>query len=264
MKHCFDNSVRNGSFSAPGRRRDSARSGAPGRHRGLAAIAALLLIFPEGARAQDTFSLWSYLTFNTNVGERCYATLRIEDRTDDLTMIRPIFGVRITPWLKTDIALDQIWKHNGSPAFQQILLSCTGTLKSGQLSASVRERYICSFKPMGDDFTIDPPGIYGPAESPASSAPTGYYSIGDGDYFTIGHILRSKLTVSYTADDGVCKPYLAVEVFSWDRWQKTRYYVGSDFKVSDQCTLSPFYMYLTFADKSYGQHTLGFGLQYKF
>ncbi len=234
---------------------------------------------------QDTFSLWSFVTLKTDIGERCYAGLFIEDRTNDLSMIRPIFGVRLTPWLKADIALDQIWKHDSSPAFQQILLSATGTLKNGPWSVSVRERYICSFKPVDDAlFDDDLPGVGSGSSSLGSSldaapgsgssldaAPgsgpslgEGYYKFGDDSYFTLGHILRSKLTVSYTTERGIWKPYLAVEVFSWDCWKKTRYYLGSDFKLGEHSTFTPFYMYYTFAGKSYGQHTLGLGLQYRF
>ena len=63
------------------------------------------------------------------------------------------------------------------------------------------------------------------------------------------HALRSYLIAQYQIGKSPFAPYLAIEMFTWDKWQKTRHYVGTEIKVSEHSSFDIAYMYYTFANK---------------
>jgi hypothetical protein len=101
-----------------------------------------------------------------------------------------------------------------------------GTLKQGNLSVSLRERYIHSWSP----------------------------EIGEQ-----GDVLRSRLKTQYSIPNSRFKPYLAVEVFTWDKWKKTRHYVGTTYDINNHFEIEGYYIYYTFDGKP-AEHVLGIGL----
>ena len=186
------------------------------------------------AQDEDTFSSWNTIQLKKS-WERMYATTRLENRTGDCFIVRQYVGCKVMPWLKFDVAYDYIAEHDGAVK-QRALASLTGTLKQGPLSVSVRERYVISFNR--------------PDGSAEWDAPTS--------------VLRSKLTAKYAIPDSRFAPYLAVELFTWEKWKKTRHYAGTEIRIDEHNALDLFYMYYTFVGKSYAQHTLGAGWSLSF
>jgi hypothetical protein len=74
-----------------------------------------------------------------------------------------------------------------------------------------------------------------------------------------GNVLRSRLKVQYAIPESRLKPFLAMEVFTWDEWKKTRHYVGTTCSINKHFEIEGYYVYYTFANKP-DEHVLGIGL----
>ena len=137
---------------------------------------------------------------------------------------RLMFGYKFNNWLKTDVAYDFMQE----PDFitHRAVADLTGTLKQGNLTVSVRERYIHSWSPEVNEQ---------------------------------GNVLRSRLKAQYAIPNTRFKPYLAVEIFTWDKWKKTRHYVGSTYSINNHLEIEGYYIYYTF-DRKPAEHVLGIGL----
>lgn len=137
---------------------------------------------------------------------------------------RLMFGYKFNRWLKADVAYDFMQE----PGFitHRAVADLTGTLKQGNLTVSVRERYMHSWSPEKNEQ---------------------------------GNVIRSRLKVQYAIPDTRFKPYLAVEVFTWNVWKKTRHYVGTTYKINKAFEIEGYYIYYAFAGKP-AEHVLGIGL----
>lgn len=112
------------------------------------------------------------------------------------------------------------WSHRA-------VYDVTGSMKSGDLQVSVRERYIHAWSP----------------------------AIG-----TQSNELRSLLKVQYNIPDSAFHPYLSAEVFTWgDRWKKTRHHVGCMYDLAQGVQVECYYLYFTFDGKP-AEHVIGLGL----
>ena len=197
----------------------------------LVFLALLATVFCASAQ-NDDFGTWTDIQCSHS-WDRIYTSLRMEYRSKgdatatDLWFVRPTLGVKLTPWLKADIAYDLMGKPSGM--LHRGLFSLTATLRQGPLSVSVRERYILGYNVAGN---------------------------------TISHVLRSQLKAQYAIPGSRFAPYLAVELFIWEHWQKTRHYVGTDLEVQDWLTLDIFYLYHTI-DGQPAQHIAGLGAHFK-
>ena len=134
-------------------------------------------------------------------------------------------GYKIFPWLKTSVGYDIFrnpvcWSHRA-------VYDVTGSMKSGDLQVSVRERYIHAWSPAID---------------------------------TQSNELRSLLKVQYNIPDSAFHPYLSAEVFTWgDRWKKTRHHVGCMYDLTQDVQMECSYLYFTFDGKP-AEHVIGLGL----
>ena len=137
---------------------------------------------------------------------------------------RMLFGYKLISWLKTGIAYD--YMQEPDYITHRVVAEVTGTLKQDNLTVSVRERYIHSWSPEVEEQ---------------------------------GNVLRSRLKVQYTIPETCFKPYLAMEVFTWDKWKKTRHYVGSTYAINKKMEIEGYYIYYTFDGKP-AEHVLGIGL----
>jgi len=102
----------------------------------------------------------------------------------------------------------------------------TGTLKSGNFSVSIRERYRHGFTNSSDE-------------------------------------LRSRLKVAYRIGESKFTPYLAVELQTWSKWLKTRHYVACTYDILDFMQLEWYYMYYLIRDVP-AEHVIGLGLNFSF
>lgn len=197
--------------------------------------ALLMLSLPVLSRAQDDdFGVWGWVKVNKSFDNGVYAGLRGEYRladncsATDCWFFRPTVGYKVNGWLKFDVSYDYL--QNSDVLQHRMLLGANATLKSGNFDVSVYERYVYSYT----------------VENEKS-----------------GNTLRSKLTVSYQVPSSICKPYMAVEMFTWDKWKKTRQYVGCKFNFTEHHALDVFYMYYTFANQPAQQHLVGVGYEVK-
>lgn len=137
-------------------------------------------------------------------------------------------GYKINSWLKTDVAYDFMQEpdyvtHRG-------VYDISATLRQGNLSVSVRERFVYSW-------------------SPAISKHS--------------NVLRSRLKVQYDMPNSRFSPYLAMEVFTWDVWKKTRHYIATTYQINEHFEIEGYYLYYTFASAQ-AEHVLGIGLNMEF
>ena len=147
----------------------------------------------------------------------------IENRIDP-GRNREYLGYNWTSWLKTDVAYDFI--KSPSTVHNRLLVSATATLKEGNFSFSLRERYLYDYK----------------------------VAQRSGE-----NVLRSKASINYHIKNTPLTPYVAIEMFTWDHWKKTRHYAGTHIKLDKHSTLDFFYMYYTMSDKNFQRHLLGLG-----
>ncbi|MBP3762596.1 MAG: DUF2490 domain-containing protein [Bacteroidales bacterium] len=202
----------------------------------LLALAASL-----AAAAQDgNLGTWASVQASHSWNKTWYGSLRLEHRsltaTDaqgrrgdlglDLWFARATVGAKLLPWLKADLGMDRV--QNPDTYKLRLLPSATLTLKQGHLTASLRERYVASFTPSAD------------AANQWS------------------HVLRSYLKVGYHAPGHLLAPYLAVELYAWEQWQKTHHFAGVQLRISSRSTLDLFYLFATDKKKP-DAHILGLG-----
>lgn len=162
----------------------------------------------------------------------------------DCFFIRAKVGYTIQPksWGSSSIKLGLGYDLIGYSATQghRIVGDVSGKIVRSQLSASVRLRYLHTWKPELD--------------------------VQDNE-------LRTLLMVQYTFPKketqtpkgpktrGAIKPYLAVEIFTWgNQWRKSRHYIGCMYNITNAMQIEGFYM-LTFSNKS-PEHILGLGLNF--
>ena len=199
----------------------------------LMAIFTLPVVLWAQDNQSDDFGIWGDVQIAKN-WDKFYVSLRAEGRSCDMSrslecwFLRPTIGVKPVKWLKIDAAYDFMMLPQ-SRIRHDFLFSVTGTLKKENLSVSLRERYMLMAVPK--------------------------------DY-KISHVLRSYLKAQYQIGESPFAPYVAVELFTWNKWQKTRHYVGTDIKVSKHSSFDLAYMYYTFASKP-AEHVLVAGYNLK-
>lgn len=186
--------------------------------------------------AQDQWGSWSSLQIGKS-WERFYTSLRYEYRSNenwkgiDCYFIRPTVGYKFTSWLKCDLSYD--YYHKRGCDQNRILLSVTGTLKRDGLSVSLRERYVAAF------------------------------NIGEEGF---SHVLRSYLKAMYTIDTkGIAvSPYLAVELYTWDKWRMSHHFVGATVKADKHNSIELFYAWNISNSKAHADNIIGMGYTYDF
>ena len=141
---------------------------------------------------------------------------------------RFMIGYKFNPWLKFDIAYD--YMQEPDYVTHRSVFDLTATLKQENLTISVRERYMHTWSPKANKQ---------------------------------GNVLRSRLKAQYSIPNSRFSPYLAVEVFTWDVWKKTRHYVATTYEINKNFEIEGYYVYYTFAE-SPAEHVLGIGLNIEF
>lgn len=209
-----------------------------------------LLFFSSSLKAQKEekdirFGGWHFLeishTFQDAPKWSCsfyFENENYEYQWLDCCFIRGKVGYKVLPWLKLGLGYDYV--GFSTTYGHRVVSDVTGTLKKDGLSASVRLRYLHTWKPE--------------------------LAIQDNE-------LRTLLMVQYTFPKkvaetqkgtktrGAIRPYLAVELFTWgNQWRKSRHYIGCMYDITKEMQIEGFYM-LTFSNKN-PEHILGLGLNF--
>lgn len=112
----------------------------------------------------------------------------------DCWYLRPSIRYTPLPWMKLGLSYDYLKLPNTYG--HRAVAETTGTLKEGLLTASLRFRYLHTWKPQ---------------------------------LRTEDNELRTRLLISYAIPQAKITPYLATESFTWGMdWRRTRNYIGSD------------------------------------
>ena len=182
--------------------------------------------------ADDDFGAWGDIQINKSFSSGIFTALRAEYRCCnswsemDFWFLRPTVGYKFTDWLSAGLCYD--YRQYNEAVRHCGLAFVTGTLKSGQLTASLREMFVRS------------------------------YSFEDAGIMK-SNVLRSRLNVQYSEPVTGMRPYMCIEMFTWRNWQNSRHYVGAIIPLAVNCNLDLSYLFLT---KSSGaaQHILCAGL----
>lgn len=197
----------------------------------------ILLLFPIGVFAQqdpdNSFGGWHFVEVDHKFGDSSKWTgmLYFEHENYqyqrlDCWYMRPGIRYSVLPWLKLGVSYDYL--KVPSTYGHRAVFDVIGTLKEGNLSTSLRLRYLHTWKP---------------------------------ELRTEDNELRTRLIVSYKIPDLKLAPYMAVEIFTWgNTWRKSRHYVACTYDITDFMQAEAFYM-ITFRDHE-PEHILGFGLNF--
>lgn len=181
------------------------------------------------AQEKDTFGGWEHLDVGIPLGKSGWDVNlylehdNLEYRRLDMFFASAGVGYKITDWLKAGVAYDFMVEPEALA--HRAVAYVTGTLKAGDLTVSLRERY--------------------------------QYIWSGG--VTRANELRSRLKAQYAIPGSRFSPYLAVEVYTWDKWLKTRHYAGTTFSITDKIALEAYYMYFVFSS-SPARHIIGVGI----
>jgi len=133
------------------------------------------------------------------------------------------FGCKPLKWLSFGASYLPVYQTSGLTHHMEA--EVVGTLKSGDLAVSIRERYRHCFNSHSNE-------------------------------------LRSRLKVTYYIPNSNFVPYLAAEVFTWgNSWYKTRHYVSCAYNFTQCIQLEWYYMYYAF-NGSPARNILGLGLNF--
>lgn len=199
----------------------------------LALAVSVCCLSSQTLRADDHGS-WVNLQLNKS-WQSTYMFLRAEHRSnhdfgDTEAMFTALgFGYKFAPWFKADLSYEY-WDVNPDITMHKAVLTGTGTLARDGLAVSIREKL---------EYAVNP------ANSSTSLT------------------LRSRLRGQYSIPGTSITPYAMAEVFNWDKWVRSLYYVGAEFKVWDHSMFDLFYLYHLPAGNQ-PVHVLGVGYYFNF
>ncbi len=199
-------------------------------------LLAVLLLLSLGIKAQEVdsgFGGWHFLEISHRFSDSSNWTgmLYFEHENYqyqrlDCWYLRPGVRYAVLPWLKLGLSYDYLKLPDTYG--HRAVFDAVGTLKDGNLSTSLRLRYLHTWKP---------------------------------EHGTQDNELRTRLIVLYKVPDTKLRPYMAVEIFMWrNQWCRSRHYVACTYDVTKYMQLEGFYM-ITFSNKD-PQHILGFGMNF--
>ena len=165
------------------------------------------------AQSESDLGLWSSIHVNKGWSD-AYAFARVEHRSyeqmsaTDCWFALAGVGYKLTDWLKADLSCEH-WElpSSGDASFHKAVACVNGTLKSGALAVSVREKY---------ELKLD----------------------------SLTGTMRTRLRAQYGFS--ACTPYVMYEFFngfSGKGWVRSLHYFGTEIKVSKHSTVDLFYMY---------------------
>ena len=237
---------------------------------GLCVMACLM---PSVAVAQsDDFGVWTSLSAKKKLAKGVNLSAEAEYRTrDGLKNSERWAGnigvdVRLLPWLKADAGYTYIYQNNPTettkkgnivPSYwysrHRVTASLTGSVKWNRLEFSLRERWQYTYRPEKTVPKFDDDGVT-PKDDEVVK--------GKGK-----NVLRSRLQVEYNiAKKCPFTPFASCELYhSGDGLDKTRWTVGTEYKISKKHTVEVYYRYQNRADEDEADnHVLGLGYTFKF
>lgn len=201
----------------------------------LYSLLALLLVPFIGHAQQEpdnSFGGWHFVEIDHKFGDSKWTGMLYFEHENyqyqrlDCWFLRPGIRYNVLPWLKLGVSYDYL--KVPSTYGHRAVFDVVGTLKEGNLSTSLRLRYLHTWKP----------------------------ELGTED-----NELRTRLIVSYKIPDSRFMPYMAVEIFTWgNTWRKSRHYAACTYGLTKWMQLEAFYM-IAFRNQT-PEHILGVGMNF--
>lgn len=187
-------------------------------------LVSFILLIPALSFAQDTFCLRNFVQVSKK-WDKVYTNFKFENRTGDCWLVRPTVGYSIKPWLKVDVSYE--FNHAYSKeSSHNAMAGLTGNLRQGNLSVMLKERYVSS------------------------------WDIMDKGSYQQSNVLRSLFVVQYSIPNRIVNPFVSIELYSWEKWQKTRHNVGIKMRIDRHNEIEMSYMYMIFANRPNAIHGL--------
>lgn len=235
----------------------------------------LLLCVTENARAQsDDFSIWTSAEVKKKLFPGFDASLEGEFRTrDGLQTIERWSGsagvsYKVFRWLKASAGytfinyyhpMETTKKGNYIPEYWQakhrINLSLTGKVDWQRFTFSLRERWQYTYRPSQSVAKLD---------GDDGSAKNDEYISGKGK-----NVLRSRIQIEYNIRKCAFTPYTSCELSHSlndnAAFEKLRWTLGTEWKLSKKHSLEFYYLYQNKADDDEANgHVVGAGYSFKF
>lgn len=211
----------------------------------IAAAAALLCTLPLGAQTSTDLGSWGSLQLvkSWKGQERPqspapYAMARFEHRSfQNVSATECYFlmaggGCAFNKNIKADLSYEY-WTlpASGNINVHKGVAAITGSLASGPLAVSLREKYELAYTPTRESMT---------------------------------HTLRSRLRAQYSVCDKKLTPYMMYEFFNGltdGNWIRSLHYAGMECRISSHSSIDIFYMYHMFDSKGVNaaEHVAGIG-----
>ena len=180
----------------------------------------------------NRFGGWHFMEVSHKFGESPWSVMAYFEHENfqykrlDCWYLRANIGYKPLPWLSTGIGYDYL--QLPSTYGHRLVCNLSGVLREGNLSVTVRFRYLHTWKPV---------------------------------LHTQDNELRTLLRVAYSLPELRITPYMAVEVFTWGaKWKRSRHYIACAYDITKHMQIEGFYM-LTFSSQD-PQHILGLGMNF--
>ena len=182
-----------------------------------------------GASAQNNLAgMWASAHVNKVWNEHWYNSARFEYRMaaeeTECWFLMVGGGYSYKKFFRAELDYE-FWQVEPSTTFHKGVLALTGSYRIDNWSFALREKYELSFNP--------------------ESSPC------DNNF-------RTKFTIGYKVPDSRFKPYMAYELFHFDKWRRMLYYCGTEINISKRSTFDIFYL-LNYAKGGDFIHTVGLG-----
>lgn len=170
---------------------------------------------------------WLFLNITHDIGRHFFIRpyfehCIVEGQQFECVYNRTTFGWRPLSWMHVGASYVPV-RERGRWT-QNMEIEAQGSLTSGALKVSLRERYRHGFT--GSSYNE----------------------------------LRTSFKVAYAVPNSWVGLYVAPEVFTWaGKWQKTRHYVGVTYACNRTVQLEGYYMYYAFKERSV-EHIVGLGM----
>ncbi len=238
----------------------------------ISAILLAISLFPQATHAQ---SLWSSIELNaklsTNLGifaegeYRTYDNLSGTDRWAGTVGIdyKPLSYIKLTAGytgMHQRIKAEITRKGNIIPSYWQpkhrTFIAVTGGYKIGRIELSLRERYQYTYRPNQYVTKYDSDGITRKTDEIIKTKHQ--------------HVLRSRIQAEYNIKKCKFTPYVSCELYNslTDGFsiEKSRWTIGTSYKLNKKNSLSIYYRYIDEADDDDegNGHIIGIGYKHKF
>lgn len=242
--------------------------------RNTALVVGCLLLSGSGRAQNSDFGVWSSLEVQKKILPGFDASLEGELRTRDglknveRWVVSPSLSYRLWPFLKADVGYTYIYKRqpfewtkkgNYIPAYwsprHRFTVSLTGSYTWNRLEFSLRERYQFTHRKA--------------LSVPKYDGDTGKRKSDEEISAKNRSMWRSRLQVAWNIRRSPFTPYASCELYHdiTNGWalDKTRWTVGTEYKLKKNHVFDLFYRYQDNADDDEaGGHALGVGYKFKF